>query len=209
MKPTDWSVTVSRMKTTRHDTREHILITGEQLCVQRGFNGMGLIELLKVAEVPKGSFYHYFPSKEAFGVAMLERYFAGYHHRFLTWLDDHQGNQRQRILDFYAQALAHHCQETAYAGCLSVKLSAEVCDLSEPMRVALDNGSKALVATLTQAIHRAVEQGNLTLTSSAEATAQNLYTFWLGASLQSKISRDRTPLVNALQEMQRMLPEPL
>ncbi|MEG9023203.1 TetR/AcrR family transcriptional regulator, partial [Klebsiella pneumoniae] len=47
------------------DTREHILATGEQLCMHRGFTGMGLSELLKTAEVPKGSFYHYFRSKEA------------------------------------------------------------------------------------------------------------------------------------------------
>ena len=58
-----------------HDTREHLLATGEQLCLQRGFTGMGLSELLKTAEVPKGSFYHYFRSKEAFGVVMLERYY--------------------------------------------------------------------------------------------------------------------------------------
>jgi AcrR family transcriptional regulator len=54
------------------DTREHILATGEQLCMHRGFTGMGLSELLKTAEVPKGSFYHYFRSKEAFGVACLK-----------------------------------------------------------------------------------------------------------------------------------------
>ena len=58
-------------KITEHDTREHLLATGELLCMQRGFTGMGLSELLKTAEVPKGSFYHYFRSKEAFGVAML------------------------------------------------------------------------------------------------------------------------------------------
>jgi TetR/AcrR family transcriptional repressor of nem operon len=39
---------------------------------------MGLSELLKTAEVPKGSFYHYFRSKEAFGVALLEHHYAGY-----------------------------------------------------------------------------------------------------------------------------------
>ena len=38
------------------NTREHILATGEQLCMHRGFTGMGLSELLKTAEVPKGSF---------------------------------------------------------------------------------------------------------------------------------------------------------
>ncbi len=196
------------MKTIRSDTREHILLTGEQLCVQRGFNGMGLIELLKVAEVPKGSFYHYFPSKEAFGVAMLERYFAVYHQRLQAFLVDHQGNQRQRILDYYQQSLNSFCQESAFAGCLSVKLSAEVCDLSEPMRIALNAGSKALIATLTQAVERAVQQGTLLPVNASEACAQNLYMLWLGASLQSKISRDSSPLVNAWQEMTRMLPEP-
>ena len=60
----------------RNETREHLLATGEQVCLQRGFTGMGLSEMLALAEVPKGSFYHYFRSKEAFGVALLERYFV-------------------------------------------------------------------------------------------------------------------------------------
>lgn len=196
------------MKTTRFDTREHILLTGEQLCGQRGFNGMGLIELLKVAEVPKGSFYHYFPSKEAFGVAMLERYFAVYHQRLREYLEDHQGNQRQRILDYYQQSLDSFCQESSFEGCLSVKLSAEVCDLSEQMRIALDAGSKALIATLKEALERAVQQGTVTLNNPPDACAQNLYMLWLGASLQSKISRESSPLRNAWQEIARMLPEP-
>lgn len=74
-------------KITEHDTREHLLATGELLCMQRGFTGMGLSELLKTAEVPKGSFYHYFRSKEAFGVAMLERHYAAYHQRLATHFD--------------------------------------------------------------------------------------------------------------------------
>ncbi|MEM6159461.1 TetR/AcrR family transcriptional regulator [Erwinia sp. P6884] len=198
------------MKTTRQDTREHILITGEKLCVHRGFTGMGLIELLKVAEVPKGSFYYYFASKEAFGVAMLERYFALYHQRFSTYLADHQGEQRQRILDYYQQSITAFCQDHAFSGCLSVKLSGEVCDLSEAMRSALDAGSKALIATLTAAIERAARQGTVRLPEkAASACAQNIYMLWLGASLQSKISRDIMPLNSAWQEINRMLPAPL
>ncbi len=44
--------------------------------MHRGFTGMGLSELLKTAEVPKGSFYHYFRSKGAFGVALLEHHYT-------------------------------------------------------------------------------------------------------------------------------------
>lgn len=61
-------------KQTEHDTREHLLATGEQLCMQRGFTGMGLSELLKTAQVPKGSFYHYFRSKEALERSLRRRH---------------------------------------------------------------------------------------------------------------------------------------
>ncbi|QZQ48521.1 TetR/AcrR family transcriptional regulator [Erwinia persicina] len=193
-------------KTTRFDTREHLLDTGERLCLRSGFNGMGLIALLKEAEVPKGSFYHYFPSKEVFGVAMLERYFARYHLRLQAYLDDHQGNSRQRVLDYYSQSLSH-CQESHFAGCLSVKLSAEVCDLSEAMRSALHAGSAPLIATLKNALDKAQLQGTLSRKIDCAACAQTLYMLWLGASLQSKICRDNAPLQNAWQEMTRILRE--
>ena len=46
---------------TRHaDTRQHILETGQRIVACKGFSSVGLNELLQAAEVPKGSFYHYF-----------------------------------------------------------------------------------------------------------------------------------------------------
>lgn len=191
-------------KTTLFDTREHLLNTAEQLCLQRGFNGMGLIELLKQANVPKGSFYHYFPSKEAFGVAMLERYFARHHQRLDDFLNHHQGSYRQRVLEYYHQSLQWQ-QQNSFAGCLSVKLSAEVCDLSETMRLALEAGSTALIGTLAAALAKAQRQGTLSCELHCASSAQTIYTFWLGASLHSKICRDEAPLINALYEMNLIL----
>ena len=60
------------------DTRQHILDVGYQLVVTKGFASMGLSELLKNAAVPKGSFYHYFKSKEQFGEALIQDYFHHY-----------------------------------------------------------------------------------------------------------------------------------
>ncbi|CAO96846.1 TetR/AcrR family transcriptional regulator [Erwinia tasmaniensis] len=191
-------------KTTLFDTREHLLNTAEQFCLQRGFNGMGLIELLKQADVPKGSFYHYFPSKEAFGVAMLERYFARHHQRLGDFLNQHQGSCRQRVLEYYHQSLEWQ-QKNSFGGCLSVKLSAEVCDLSEAMRSALKAGSTALIDTLAAALAKAQQQGTLSCELNSASCAQTIYTFWLGASLHSKICRDEAPLINALYEMNLIL----
>ena len=61
------------------DSRSTILATGQRIMSRKGFSAVGLTEILKDAGVPKGSFYHYFASKDAFGEAMLSAYFEDYH----------------------------------------------------------------------------------------------------------------------------------
>lgn len=199
---------VSMNRQTDHDTREHLLATGEQLCLHRGFTGMGLSELLRTAEVPKGSFYHYFRSKEAFGVAMLERYYADY----LTRLADHfergEGSYRGRFLAYYGEMLKNACQHSRIHGCLTVKLSAEVCDLSEDMNAAMDNGVSRVIALLAKALENGHDEKSLIFSGSSLATAQVLYSLWLGANLQAKISRSAVPLESALAHVNVLLTAP-
>ncbi|QFH71330.1 TetR/AcrR family transcriptional regulator [Enterobacter sp. E76] len=195
-------------KIAEHDTREHILATGEQLCLHRGFVGMGLSELLKTAEVPKGSFYHYFRSKEAFGVAMLERYYTAYHQRLTQHFSAPDSTAREKLLAHYQQTLQQFCQHDQINGCLTVKLSAEVCDLSEDMRIALDRGAAKIIALLAESLAQGVQEGSLRLTHDAVSTANVLYALWLGASLQAKISRSALPLESALGHVKALLSAP-
>ena len=60
------------------ETRTSILQAGQRLMAGKGFSAVGLNEILSDIGVPKGSFYHYFASKEAFGEALLDRYFDDY-----------------------------------------------------------------------------------------------------------------------------------
>lgn len=192
-----------------HDTREHILTTGEQLCMHRGFTGMGLSELLKTAEVPKGSFYHYFRSKEAFGVAMLEHHFDGYHCRLAEHFANGVGNYRDRLLAYYQHTLNQFSQQGVISGCLTVKLSAEVCDLSEVMRTEMNKGASQIIALLKHALEEGRKEGSLTLQGDAHTQAEVLYSLWLGANLQAKISRSATPLESALEHAKIMIAAPV
>jgi TetR/AcrR family transcriptional repressor of nem operon len=192
-----------------HDTREHLLATGEQLCLQRGFTGMGLSELLKTAEVPKGSFYHYFRSKEAFGVVMLERYYEAYNQRLQQHFDQPGGNYRQKLLGWYQEALTYFCQHSRLISCLTVKLSAEVCDLSEDMRGALDKGAAQIIAQLANALEKGQAEKSLTIEGDAFSLAQTIYALWLGASLQAKISRSAVPMESAMIYVNRLIAEPV
>lgn len=196
-------------KHTDIDTREHILVTGEQLCLHRGFTGMGLSELLKTAEVPKGSFYHYFPSKEAFGACMLEHHYAGYHARLETHFRQGPGNCRDRLLAFFQYALDQYRQQGTISGCLTVKLSAEVCDLSEPMRTEMDKGAGRIIALLAQTLEHGVQENSLRFSGEAYPLAQVLYSLWLGANLQAKMSRSTTPLESALAHVSNVIAVPV
>lgn len=190
------------------DTREHILATGEQLCMHRGFTGMGLSELLKTAEVPKGSFYHYFRSKEAFGVALLERHYTDYHSRLAEHFANGAGNYRDRLMAYYQHTLNQFCQQGVISGCLTVKLSAEVCDLSETMREAMNSGASHIIVLLAQALEKGAEEGSLTFHGDAYTQAQVLYSLWLGANLQAKMSRSATPLESALAHASTIIAAP-
>lgn len=192
-----------------HDTREHLLATGEQLCLQRGFTGMGLSQLLSTAEVPKGSFYHYFRSKEAFGVAMLERYYMAYNLRLQQHFSCGAGTYRERLLAWYQETVNWFSQHGSLISCLTVKLSAEVCDLSEDMRAALNQGSAQIVAQLADALEKGHAEKSLKLADSALSQAQVIYALWLGASLQAKISRSAIPLECALAHVTQLLAEPV
>lgn len=185
-------------KQTEHDTREHLLATGELLCMQRGFTGMGLSELLKTALVPKGSFYHYFRSKEAFSVAMLERYYSCYYKQLTAHFISGPGNHRDRILAWYQETLNRFYQRGTISGCLTVKLSAEVCDLSEDMRSTMDKGEREITALLARALEDGRNNHCLHFIGQPLQQAQVLHALWLGANLQAKISRSATPLENAL-----------
>ncbi|MCD1127572.1 TetR/AcrR family transcriptional regulator [Jinshanibacter sp. LJY008] len=192
-----------------HDTREHLLATGAQLCLSRGFTGMGLSEMLAKAEVPKGSFYHYFRSKEAFGVAMLDRHYALYNQRLQQHFSQENASWRELIIHWYQQSLDYFNQHGSSPNCLVVKLSAEVCDLSEDMRNALDNGSVQVIAHLANALEKGRMERCFNFPGEAQMQAQMMYALWLGASLQAKISRSSIPLECAIEHVTQLLVEPV
>lgn len=192
------------MNEKTNDTRLHVLDVGYQLIVNNGFNGVGLSQLLKEADVPKGSFYHYFKSKEQFGEALIQHYFENYTTKIEAILVHGEGNHYQRILSYFSLWAKTENGTCNAHKCLVVKLSAEVSDLSDPMRQALLKGAEKVTNTIEQCIVGGIADGSIKVEDSQEA-AQNLYSMWLGASLLSKLSQSSHSLQTALSLTERIL----
>ena len=185
-------------------TRQQLLDSGHALVLRKGFVGVGLQELLTACNVPKGSFYHYFASKEAFGCALLEQYVADYSQRLQALLAE-QSSGGDRVMAYW-QAWLGTAEHRGWAeDCLVVKLAAEVADLSEDMRRILNDGVAALVARIAAAVREGREDGSLPPGADAQALAQVLYQMWLGAALLTKLGRDKAPLHQALAATQHLL----
>lgn len=187
------------------DARETILAVGRRIMSGKGFSAVGLNEILTAAKVPKGSFYHYFASKDAFGEALLSHYFDAY----LAEMDDTFARpgltMAQRLVAYFDMWRDNQSFQDCQGKCLAVKLAAEVADLSESMRAVLDDGTSAIVARLAAAIDSGVADGSLAVDERPAQVAQGLYQLWLGASVMVKIVRATGPFDTAMATTRRLL----
>lgn len=191
--------------TSDTDVRGNILATGQRIMAGKGFSAVGLNEILATAGVPKGSFYHYFGSKDAFGEAMLQAYFDEYLADMDATLGQPGVTVAQRLLNYWQAWQASQSFDDCQGKCLAVKLGAEVADLSEAMRLALKRGTAGIVGRLAGAIEAGVAEGSLAVDGDAEDTAHSLYQLWLGASVMVKIVRDTSPFESALRTTRQIL----
>jgi len=187
------------------DIRQHILDTAKPIILGKGFSAVGLNELLNSAEVPKGSFYHYFKSKEYFGEALLDSYFEAYLVRLEVLLSAEGMNGAERLMSYWQRWLETQCGDDPETKCMVVKLGGEVSDLSEPMRLALQRGTNQIISRLADGIAEGIADGSLPNDLVAADTALVLYNQWLGATVLTKIWRDQSALESSMCITERIL----
>ncbi|EPM5662540.1 TetR/AcrR family transcriptional regulator [Vibrio alginolyticus] len=192
------------MNAKTNDTRQHILDVGYELIVNRGFTSVGLSELLKKAAVPKGSFYHYFKSKEQFGEAMIQDYFTKYFERLNARFTNTELSGYQRLMSYFEEMVKVEDNVCNANKCLLVKLSAEVSDLSESMRLALRQGADKTIQAIADCIDIGIQDGSIPNGDGA-LLARQIYYLWNGASLLNKLYQDQAALTQSLTYTQHLL----
>lgn len=202
MKPT------KRVMEQQNDTRSQILTTGRRLTAQQGYTGVGLSSLLKEAGVPKGSFYHYFVSKEAYGCALLNEFVTEYGVRLNASLAHPDMDARSRFLTYFEEWRTKQLSPNPEDRCLVVKLSAEVADLSADMSNILQKGVSELVTRLALTLEQGADDGTIVSLENPGASAEMIYHMWLGASLIASISHSDAALNSAMDATKALVPAP-
>lgn len=176
------------------DTRERLLAAGAELFGQKGFNGCGLNEVLQLAGVPKGSFYHYFGSKEEFGVALIERARDEHLAEMRQVLGDRRHSARARLRAVFEQARDFCAEHGTSSECLISKLALETASLSEPVHAAVKCAYQQWSALLAQVIREGQAAHEIDRRHDPERLANVLVMLWEGAAIRMQIERNIAPL---------------
>lgn len=158
------------MTSNRLDKRELILAKGSEVMTRRGYHGTGVLEIVQAARIPKGSFYHYFDSKEAFAQQALEHVYAPRLARYAQALGDSRFSPRERVLRYYGELLEHFArQEKPEYHCFIGSLSFEMAELSPPIAAKVESILQASAQILQDCLSRRARPANWPPTRTARA----------------------------------------
>ena len=181
--------------TTRDTTtRDRILEIGAQAIAEKSFNACGLAEILRRAQVPKGSFYHYFPSKEDFGVALIERSMQEYLDELRPIVGDRRATPLARLRAIFEQGREECLANGAARQCLIPKLALEVSQLSESVHAAVKTAYDQWTAVLAGVIREGQAAGEVSRQHDPDHLAGLLVMLWEGATIRMQIDRSLQPV---------------
>src|SRR5213594_3654247 len=146
---------------TKATTKAALVDAGLHIMLEKGYHHTGIQDVLQAAGVPKGSFYYYFPSKEAFGLEVIAQFAAAYLARLEQYLGDTTASPLTRLRRHYEELLARFERRGCRGGCLIGNLSQELADQHPRLRAQLDAVLTSWRARYAQLFREAQAVGDL------------------------------------------------
>lgn len=180
-------------------TREKLLEVGAQAFAEKSYNACGLAEILERAGVPKGSFYHYFGSKEDFVVALIEKEMEKNLAELRPILADRRKSALVRLRAMFEHGGEDCRADGAARQCLIAKLALETGQLSEPVHAAVKCAYDQWVALIARTVREGQAAGEIAPQTDPDRLANVLVMLWEGATIRTQIDRSLQPLEDFFQ----------
>jgi TetR/AcrR family transcriptional repressor of nem operon len=181
--------------------RENLLNQGVTLLRGQGYHGTGLQEILDVVNIPKGSFYNYFGSKEDFGAEVIQHYTDPFIAQLTGHLERSDADALSAIRRYFDELIVELERDEFKGGCLLGNLMGEIGDTSEVCRKSLQSAVRRYQDVLQSGLAKAQQQGTVRSDKSPEVMADLLVNTWQGALLRMKIERSSAPIKQCCQDL--------
>jgi TetR/AcrR family transcriptional repressor of nem operon len=180
------------------NTRDKLIAISIQIMAIKGFNNTGIAEILTQADVPKGSFYHYFKSKDDLGFAIIEEYGQNLHQGLINHLKDSNGSTLSRLKSYFTMILGYFEANLGLCNCLLGNLGQELSMQNSAMREAIFAHYRALEMTIAECLRKAKTEGELPAHLDEELLAKMFFASWEGCLVRARLEQSAQPLRDVL-----------
>lgn len=174
--------------------KDRLLEQGVSLLMEKGYHATGLKEILDAVQIPKGSFYAYFNSKEQFAAEAISHYIEPFIQRLAGHLQNPELDGLAALKAYYTELIAEVEQTGFKGGCLLGNLMGEIGDTSPLCRDALLDAVERYSELQKIALERGQRAGTVRKDKSAKAMADLMLNGWQGALLRMKVEQSVEPL---------------
>jgi TetR/AcrR family transcriptional repressor of nem operon len=175
--------------------RDKLLDAGLQRIATEGYAASGISEIADAASVAKGSFYHYFDSKEAFGAAAADSYFQKHWVVLQNIFSDERREPIERLRAYFDGRIDAFRRAGFVRGCMLGNLGLEVSDHSSLIRERLDIHFQQWSDLFTRCIAEAQRRGSIVNTLPASTLGRHLVSSWEGAILRMRVEKSDQALL--------------
>jgi TetR/AcrR family transcriptional regulator, transcriptional repressor for nem operon len=178
----------------KQDTKIALLETGMDIMLEKGYTNTGIQEILTALRVPKGSFYHYFDSKENYAAEIIKHYDQAYSANLIRTLRNPKETPVQRLRAYCQTSKENLEMRQCSKGCLIGNLSQEMSDQSELLRTELSTVITKWRDMFSSCIEEGQSAGEIRKTVSAEQLAEFFLSGWSGAVMRAKTLKNSEPM---------------
>lgn len=165
-----------------------------ELFKRQGYHGTGLKEILNACQVPKGSFYNYFESKEQFAIEVLEYHHLQENEKWSNRIDSVEDDLQNRFRASLELFIAEYEEDPEATGCLLTNMMGEIGNASDSFREIIRFSCSRVIDCIEKDFREAQLQGGFRDDLPARAMAQLFWDSWQGALLRTKVEASAAPL---------------
>lgn len=175
------------------DAKDRLVETGLKLFFARSYDGVGVAEICEEAGVTKGSFYHFFPSKDDLGLAVIDYIWSRMRASAQEIADSEQSplGRIRTLFDSFCHRIAE-CKRIngRVMGCPFCNLAAEMSTQNERMRAKLTEVYDGMTAFFFDQLEKAKAAGEIPTSINTQNAACHLIMLMQGMAVLSKTYND-------------------
>lgn len=180
------------MKTARIDSiaKDRLLEAAEKLMLAKGYTATSVDEICESAKLTKGSFFHYFKSKDDLGKAVLDRYISSTHMAVQSAPFFKKSDPLQRVYGYIDFMIALSKDPKRRNGCLLGNFAQVLSDTHPYIRSQCASHFSSWAGMLKRELDETIKRHSPKAHVDSHGIAEYFIALFEGSLMMAKTKRD-------------------